>query len=329
MSDPQALVRLCQGRKIYIQTHNFPDPDAISSAFGLKKLLAHFGIESVLCHEGSIDKLSSVKLLKYCNIEIHPYCELKDTMKEEDYIVLVDCQKESGNTTDLIGDEVAAIDHHPTVVPIEYKYSDLRITGSCCSIIANYFKVSGIEPDAQTATALLYGLRMDTLQFSRGVTSFDIEMYGYLNTFVDSNLLTELETNNMEFSDLKAYDIAINNIQVYGKVGFSYLNIPCPDALVATLSEFILSLVEVEVAIVYAIRDNGYKFSIRSERSDVHSGDLARKALSAYGNGGGHATMAGGFAPKEKLLKEGEDVYTTVREIVMNVLEEDYPQSLK
>lgn len=31
-------VALCKGKHIYIQTHNFPDPDAIASAFGLQCL---------------------------------------------------------------------------------------------------------------------------------------------------------------------------------------------------------------------------------------------------------------------------------------------------
>ena len=36
MSRLDDLVALCQGYQVFIQTHNFPDPDAISSAFGLQ-----------------------------------------------------------------------------------------------------------------------------------------------------------------------------------------------------------------------------------------------------------------------------------------------------
>ena len=126
--NPLALVELCKSRKVYIQTHNFPDPDAIGSAFGLQKLLEHYGIDSTLCHEGQIDKLSAIKLLNLCGIEMHPYEEIRADMKEEDMIILVDCQKNNVNNTDFIGDELAAIDHHPTFVKVEYEYSDLRIT---------------------------------------------------------------------------------------------------------------------------------------------------------------------------------------------------------
>ena len=57
------LIALCQGRFVYIQTHNFPDPDAIASAYGLQKLLEAHGIGSALCYDGRIDKLSASKML--------------------------------------------------------------------------------------------------------------------------------------------------------------------------------------------------------------------------------------------------------------------------
>ena len=38
----KALIELLRGHKVYLQTHNFPDPDAISSAFGLKRYLEYY-----------------------------------------------------------------------------------------------------------------------------------------------------------------------------------------------------------------------------------------------------------------------------------------------
>lgn len=326
--NPSKLIELCKNKTVWIQTHNFPDPDAISTAFGLQKLLEHFGIPSRLCHEGQIDKLSSRKLLDLCNINMESYSEICNIMQPTDMIILVDCQKNNGNTTDLIGDEMAAIDHHPTFVKVEYLYADLRITGACASIIADYYRTLGVVPGREAATALLYGMRMDTLQFSRGVTEFDIEMFAFLFHYADKKLLNELETNNMEFADLQAYGSAIEHIRCFGKVCFSHLDFGCPDALVAALSDFLLALAEIEVVVIYAKREGGYKFSIRSEREDVHAGNLANAALKEWGNGGGHATMAGGFAVEEKLPKEAEYLFDSVQEQFVHVIEEEYPQIL-
>lgn len=300
------LIKLCEGREIYIQTHNFPDPDAIASAYGLKQLFNHYGIKSTLCYEGKIDKLSTSKMLEEFGIEMFAYDELKGVMKETDPIVCVDSQKNAGNITDFIGDEIACVDHHPTFVEVEYQYKDIRICGACASLIAGYYKELGIEPDEKTATALLYGLKMDTMQFTRGVTELDIEMFDYLFTRSNQRTISVLEHNVMEFGDLKAYGAAIENIQVFSQFGFTVIPFPCPDALIATLADFILALQEVDVVVVGSKRTDGLKLSVRSEVPEVHAGYLTRDALTDIGNGGGHAMMAGGFVSKEKLTEMGE-----------------------
>ena len=61
---------------------------------------------------------------------------------------------------------------------------------------------------------------MDTLQFTRGATPLDIEMFGFLFPLCDQEVLADLERNNMEFSDLKAYGEAIERIELYDKIGF-------------------------------------------------------------------------------------------------------------
>lgn len=326
--DYNRLIELCRGKTVWIQTHNFPDPDAIGSAFGLQEFLDHYGIPSELCHDGEIDKLSSIKMLSLLKKPLHPVDDVSSRMKPEDMIILVDCQKNSGNTTDFIGEEVAVIDHHPTFVEINYEYADLRISGSCAALIADYFRTAGVTPSVKAATALLYGMRTDTLQFSRGVTPFDIEMFGYLFSFADQSVLAELENNNMEFGDLHAYGASIENIRVFGTVGFSFLDFECPDSLVGILSDFLLSLVEVEFVVLYAKRANGYKFSFRSERADANAGQIAYEGLKDWGNGGGHATMAGGFVPKARIPVEEAMFYDTVQSHFVDVIREICPQIL-
>ena len=269
MNDFNQLAALCHGKHIYIQTHNFPDPDAIASAFGLQRLLAQHEIPSTLCYDGRIDKLSASKMLEAFQIQMFPYEQLRPDMAEEDYVICVDAQKHSGNITDFVGDEVACIDHHPTFVPIEYRYQDIRPTGACATIIAQYYKQLPCLPDRHTATALLYGLKMDTLQFTRGVTELDIEMFAFLFPLCDQETL---------------------------------------------------ALQEVEVAVVFSKREDGIKFSVRSEDPAVHAGHLVRDALHGYGDGGGHAEMAGGMIRKEKECLLGRYPKDTIRDSFLRVL---------
>lgn len=317
----EKLAQLFHDKKVYIQTHNFPDPDAIASAFGLQKLLRHYGIEATLCYAGRIDKLSTAKMLQLFHIEMHSYDTLQAQMQESDCIICVDSQKNNGNLTDFIGQEVAVIDHHPTFIKTAYQYEDLRITGACASIIAEYFVEAGLTPDMDTATALLYGIKMDTHHFSRGVTPLDISMFAFLHPLIDHEKLKNMECNNLEFNDLRAYGAAIERIKVYDKVGFSCIPFSCPDALIATISDFILSLEEVQVSIIFSHRSDGIKFSVRSEIDSVHAGELIRRTLTNLGAGGGHASMAGGLIPEENVAMLGEDPENRIIQLFLEKIE--------
>ena len=290
------LIEFCKNKRTYIQTHNMPDPDAIGSAYGLQQLFRQLGIETTLCYDGNIDKLSAAKMLKAFNIIMFSKNELTGILSDDDCIICVDSQPYGGNITDLTGIEIAAIDHHPIVektLNTEYVFKDIRKTGACCSIIAEYFTLMEKEPNTATATALLHGIKMDTLNFTRGVTDLDIKMYRFLNRLADNSILMQLDTNTLAFSDLKSYSSAIS----------------------------ILSLIEIDVAVIYNDRAEGVKFSVRSERPDVDAGKLVSEALFGLGRGGGHATMAGGFVPA--------DVFATLGSYKSNAINERFINAMK
>lgn len=318
--DYKRLLTLLSGHRVFIQTHNYPDPDALASAHGLKVLLKAHGIDSVICYAGNIEKNSTKKMLDKFHIEAFHIDDIHD-MKPSDYIITVDAQKYNSNITDFIGDEVACIDHHPTMIPCTYRYKDVRIVGACASLIAQYFKVSDTTMDTNTATVLLYGIRMDTASFSRGVTELDIEMFGYLHKLADNQMINELYSNNMELDDLYAYGEAIKNIQIYDNVGFARISFDCPDALIAMISDFILELDVVEFSVVYAARNGGLKFSVRNENQHYHAGTLTSDALYDIGGGGGHYSMAGGMVPEVFMDKLQPNVDFAIRTRFMNAIE--------
>ena len=302
------LIEYCRNKRTFIQTHNIPDPDAIGSAYGLKRLLKHYGLNTTICYDGELDRISAAKMLDMFGIEMYAISEFADTMSDDDCIICIDTQKKAGNVSDLNGNDVAVIDHHPEVdysMTYKYLYKDIRKVGSCCSLIAQYFQELEIEPSSDTATVLLHGLKMDTLQFTRGVTRTDIEMFAYLHDYADDDKLKSLEVSGIIFNDLKTYSAAINNIHVFDYLGISYIPFPCPDSLVSMVADFIMSLKEIEVAVVYNVRPDGLKFSVRSERREVDAGVLVSAALSGLGSGGGHAAMAGGRIKSQRLSELG------------------------
>ena len=72
---------------------------------------------------------------------------------------------------------------------------------------------------------------------------------------------------------------------VYDTAGFSFIPVSCPEALIATIADFILSLEEVKIAVICSHRKDGIKLSVRSETAKAHAGELIREALKDIGNG--------------------------------------------
>ena len=328
------LVDILRGHRVYIQTHNFPDQDAVASAYGLQHLLKHFGIETLICHHGMVERAVTANMVTDLGIKMlsDEYDETEgdgSKMTEADYIVIVDSQKWSGNIDDLIGDEVACIDHHPTFVEIDdYKYMDVRIVGSCSTIIADYYRECDVEMPESVATALLYGLKCDTRNFTRGVTQLDVDIYSYLFPKCNHQQIRSYQAAEIEYSELNAFSDSLRNIEIYNEVGFAFLNFPCKEGFIATVADFILDIDLVKFVVVYTRRPNGFKFSVRSELDELDAGKIISEALKDVGSGGGHKTMSGGFAREDKILEINIEFNKVIQNLFLDVINKIPPFGL-
>lgn len=296
MTKLEQLVNVIDSKTVYIQTHNFPDPDAISSAFGLQHLLNHYGINSTICYEGKIDRHNTNQMLELFDIDAYEISTIS-ALSDNAEIILIDSQKENGNTANLLGVEIASIDHHPTIKHIDYRFSDIRTdVGACASIIASYFYENNIPLKSNVAECLLYGITIDTADMSRSVSKLDLEMFYSLFMLTDRKRIHLLSTEVLQLDDLKAFASAIDSIQIFDNIGISNTSNNCPEALIATVADFILKIIGVNIALVYSIKENGIKLSVRCTKySGIHAGKAIIETLQNIGTGGGHHVMAGGF----------------------------------
>lgn len=306
------LLQVIKRQKVYIQTHNYPDQDAIASAMGLQEILRSKGIESVICYQGEIDKVNTITMTQALGIEIFDVDDLP--IVPEDEIILVDGQKGNTNLEELIGDEIACIDHHPMQETDSYRFYDIRPVGACSSIIASYFIENEISVSEAAATALVYGIKLDTSNLMRQTTDFDVDMFCYMYKKANMNVIQKFENHSLVLDDLNAYQTALSNLKIFGnRVGVANVGANCSEAMMGTLSDFLMSLDEVDFSVVYSYRSGGLKLSLRSEKSKLDAGKIVREALAGYaGGGGGHAAMAGGFAAKltEKEARDAENEIT-------------------
>lgn len=305
--------------EVFIQPHNVPDPDAIASSFGLQHLLKQRGITAEIVYESELEKANSTKMLELFAINLRLSREV-ETLGKEDWTVLVDVQKGNSNVTDLVTDEVAVIDHHEYMGNRGYKFEDIRPEiGACSTIIAQYYIENNIAIPGSVATALLYGIFMDTDNLTRGTSELDIDMFYQLYSRTDIGLINELKGNQISKGDLIDYAQAFKSVEVYGELGFLYLD-SCNDSLLGAASDIVTTIAGVNIVVAYSPRENGIKFSTRSISKKIKANELVRYILAGVGFGGGHESMAGGFLPVGNLDKN-KSLHTFVRHKAITFLE--------
>lgn len=317
MSKLDELIQSITKEHVYIQMHNYPDQDALASAFGLQVLLGTRGIWSTICYSGQVDKHNTLRMIELLNITIYNNEEF--TMNGEDEIILVDGQMGNVNMLNFAGRKIACIDHHPMQEVLGYRFYDIRSSvGACSSLIASYFVENQIEVPKAAATALVYGIKMDTANLTRRTSDLDIDMFCMLYKMADKDILSELETNTLRKKDLIAYQDAISNLKICGRIGIARIGDDCSEAIIGSISDFLLTLAEVDFTLVYSYRVGGLRFSVRSESKSVDAGKIIKKALEGLGDGGGHETMAAGFLSN---LKTKEEIDAMSRLVEKRVIE--------
>ncbi|MDH4224878.1 MAG: DHH family phosphoesterase [Deltaproteobacteria bacterium] len=298
------LIRHIQNEEfVFVQTHNFPDHDAVCSAFGLQHILAEHGITSHIIYEGEIQRDSLHKTIQEFHINIRPAKEFE--LKDEYKIIIVDGCKGSKNVTDLVGEEIAVIDHHEVHSPDDVTYSDIRTNyGSCSTIIQSYYETLNLEPTRDVASALLIGLNMDTALMTRGVDGADLTAYQYLYERADNHLVNTILRNFIQTKDLAFFKVALDKLVVEGRFAFCYFEEGCNQNLLGILGDFFLALEEADFVALCAHNNGVINFSLRSEVPEWNSSTIIREALDGVGFGGGHADMAGGIIKDASLFNE-------------------------
>ncbi|MBN1696393.1 MAG: DHH family phosphoesterase [Spirochaetales bacterium] len=299
---------------MFIQTHNFPDHDSVASAFGLQYLLKQRGITSFLIYEGTVQRDSLRQLIEHLKIPIAHAGTHHIT--EKDKIIIVDGCKGNKNVTDLVGDEVAVIDHHEVTSPDDVRFSDIRPHyGACSTIIYEYFTGLRIVPPVPIGTALLAGLLMDTALMSRGVSEEDLAAYSGLYPasnigFVNSNLRNYIQTKDLEF-----FEKAIKNSRIQESFAFCYFDEGCNQNLLGIIGDFFLALREVDLVFLCADNEVQINFSLRSEAPCWNAALIIQEVLRGIGFGGGHADMAGGIV-KDIALFNPEDIFVKLGRVL-------------
>ncbi|QCC47709.1 DHH family phosphoesterase [Halobellus limi] len=315
-----AALRRIDGR-LAVVMHDNPDPDAIASALALSRIAAAVGVSADSCYFGDISHQENRALVNLLDLDL---IELDDEADLDAYdgVALVDHSRPGVN--DGLPEDTQidiVVDHHPPRAPVEAHFVDLRRDiGATSTLLAEYLRRAGIDPEESLATALLFGIRIDTNDFAREVSTTDFEAAAWLLTHADLSALDRVESPSMTSAVLETLARAIRDRDVRGDALASNVGpISDRDAL-AQAADRLLNMEGIRIAVVYGFKDGTVYVSGRARGTDVDLGESLRDALGAIGSAGGHADMAGAQVPLGILGDTGEESTEELSAIVTEVI---------
>jgi nanoRNase/pAp phosphatase (c-di-AMP/oligoRNAs hydrolase) len=284
-------------RRALIVGHDYPDPDCLASAWGIKQLFAdRFGLDADITFGGFIGRAANRALVDLLRIEHVPIHVVE--FDQYDFVVMVDTQPGTGNNS-YDGSRVVdlVIDHHPprekTRAKVSYIYKEC---GSTSAVVAEIVFRSGMTVDPHLATALFLGIKTDTLALGRDICPHDWECYLKLFPLVDHRLLSRIERPDLQSDYFRVLAEAFERTTMYGNSAVSYLGeLKFPEAI-AEFADLLLQLEGMEWVLCSGSFRGDVFFSIRMRNAKGDSGELARTIVAGLGRAGGHEEMAGGKA---------------------------------
>ena len=179
-----------------ILTHDNPDPDALTAATVLAKVLrSGFQRRVTAAYRGIIGRAENQEMVRSLGMQFSQARRLK--LESYRYVALVDCQPATGNSPvpDDLAPEVV-IDHHPRRPRTSASaFHDLRNDyAASATIVAEYLLAAGIPATRREATAIVYAIRSETLDFSRGADEADRLIHDHFNARALPRLLAGFRT---------------------------------------------------------------------------------------------------------------------------------------
>lgn len=298
-----------------IVTHLNPDPDSISSAMALSLIARHATNNKLECrilYEGDIGHQENRAFVNLLEIKMERLTQ--QDLEECNYIALVDSSGPGVNNKLPKNTRVNIIidhhknDEHPSVVA---DFIDIRPgIGATASIMTQYLMELDIPVNKSVATALFYGIRADTKDFKRNVTSQDLNYAAFLLPLTDSDLLDKITSPSISLETVEIIGNAIKNRRI--KSGYLFSNVGYirnRDAL-PQAADILIHLEGVNTALVYGISDQDIVMSARNTDIRLHLGNVMAEAFGEIGEAGGHATMAAAMIPLNyfTMVKEKESL---------------------
>jgi len=314
----QTLERHSNERQLVL-LQDFPDPDALSSAWAYKLIAEQYGIQCDIVYAGTLSHQENIALVRLTGLPVQRWaCQSNKTRDLSSYqgCVLVDNQGATSQLVDLVKQAgvpiLVVIDHHSIRDGLQAEFMDVRTSArSTATIMTQYLQAglltldSSINEHIKCATALMHGLRSDTNQLLQAQEE-DFIAAGFLSKFYDAQLFGAVLHTARSKQVMDVIERALKNRSVHNNFslsGVGYLRYDDRDAI-PQAADFLVTEDNVHTAVVYGIvhdEDEELEIvvgSLRTTKLTFDPDEFLKEAFGQDNQGrffGGGRSMAGGF----------------------------------
>ena len=308
-----------RGEKQIVVIQDFPDPDALSSAWAYQLIAANYDISCDIVYGGTLSHQENITLVRLTAL---PATRFVNTALEGEDLsiyqgcVLVDSQGTNSQLYSVVKQAkiplIVAIDHHSKQGDLDAEFIDLRPqTRATATILTQYIQAGMLEFDSSNdnhvkcATALMHGLRSDTNRLMQAKEE-DFMAAAYLSRFYDSQLLNAVLQSARSRRVMNVIERSLRNRNIkknFSISGVGYLRYDDRDAI-PQAADFLVTEEDIHTAVVYGIvhnEDDDKELvigSLRTTKLTLDPDEFIKETLGKDTQGrffGGGRYMAGGF----------------------------------
>lgn len=292
------------------------DPDALATALAVKRLLRYKVKSVTITHPNEIRRLNNVAMVARLKI---PLVRLKE-VKVDDYSKLVMVDSQPDHLPCFLQLKFhAIIDHHPISTDIEADFIDIRPEyGATSSMAVEYLRAAGMKPSVALATALFYGIKVDTQNFEQKSVLADGKSFRYLFNIANRDLVRKFELTDLRRSELRYFSVALAALKYSKHRYYTHLGrVRSPDVLVI-IADFLNHVAGIDWVFVSGIHGEKLVVIFRCDGYRKSAGKLAERIFDSLGSAGGHKGAARAEVPLKNLaLGEKEFTSDTLKRFIM------------
>ncbi|MEO0988856.1 MAG: bifunctional oligoribonuclease/PAP phosphatase NrnA [Cyanobacteria bacterium J06639_14] len=308
------------GERQLVLIQDFPDPDALSSAWAYQLICQNYDIDCDIYYGGTLSHQENIALVRLTGLPARrwtPQSNKQPNFDQYQGYVLIDTQGTTCQLTPLIKAAnvplFLVIDHHAPQEELAAELIDLRPhIRATATILTQYLQSDQLLPldrgnsnHVKCATALMHGLRSDTNHLKHAAEA-DFMAAAYLSNYYDPQLLGAILRASRSRRVMDVIERSLRNREVQNNVsiaGVGYLRYEDRDAI-PQAADFLVTEENVHTAVVYGIvHDEDEELevvigSLRTSKITLDPNEFIKEAFGQDNQGrffGGGRTTAGGF----------------------------------